>query len=129
MKKYKVSLTAEEREDLQKMVRTGKGAAQRIGRARVLLKADDGWKDEDITKALEVSIRTVERVRLDNAVLMSRRVYLTDLDAFDAVLAANGRDLRRTVAGIITEAKADDSADSFDAVKRLTGLRVPPLAH
>src|SRR2546421_9667520 len=63
MKKYKVSLTAEEREDLQKMVRTGKGAAQRIGRARILLKADEGWKDEDITKALDVSIRTVERVR------------------------------------------------------------------
>ena len=35
----------------------------------------------------------LERVRLDNAVLMARRVYLTDLDVFDAVLAKDGGDL------------------------------------
>ena len=44
MKKYKVSLTAEEREALHKMVKTGKSAAYTISRARILLKADEGWK-------------------------------------------------------------------------------------
>jgi transposase len=63
MKKYKVSLTAEEREELHKMVRTGKRAAHKLSRARILLKADEGWLDEDITSALDVSVRTVERVR------------------------------------------------------------------
>ena len=48
-----------------------------------------------------ISLRAIERARLDNAVLMSRRVYLTDLDAFDAVLAKNGGDLRRTIQAII----------------------------
>jgi predicted aminopeptidase len=69
-----------------------------------------------------ISIRSVERVRLDNAVLMSRRVYLTDLDAFDAVLAKHGGDLRGTVAAIIAAAKADDAKKPFDALKRLAGL-------
>ncbi len=63
MKKYKVSLTAEEREELHKMVKTGKSAAHKLSRARILLKADEGWLDEDITSALDVSVRTVERVR------------------------------------------------------------------
>jgi predicted aminopeptidase len=71
-----------------------------------------------------ISIRSVERVKLDNAVLMSRRVYLTDLDAFDAVLAKDGGDLRRAVKDIITTAKADGAKEPFDAVKRLTGLTV-----
>ena len=69
-----------------------------------------------------ISIRSVERVKLDNAVLMSRRVYLTDLDAFDGVLARNGGDLRRTVQEIIAAAKADDAHKPFDAVRRLAGL-------
>jgi predicted aminopeptidase len=73
-----------------------------------------------------ISIRSVERVRLDNAVLMSRRVYLTDLDAFDAVLVKSGGDLRRSVKDIIAAAKADEERKPFDAVKRLAGLPVPP---
>jgi predicted aminopeptidase len=65
-----------------------------------------------------VSVRAIERVRFDNAILMSRRVYLTDLDAFDAVLARYGGDLKQTVAAIIKAAKADRK-EPFAAVKRL----------
>ncbi len=75
-----------------------------------------------------ISIRSVERVRLDNAVLMSRRVYLTDLDAFDAVLAKNGGNLRRSVVQIIAAARADSAKKPFEAVKRLAGLPVPTPA-
>ncbi len=75
----------------------------------------------DIAPQLKtISIRSVERVKLDNAVLMSRRVYLTDLDAFDAVLAKNRGDLRRTVSEIIAAVKADEEKKPFEAVKRLT---------
>jgi predicted aminopeptidase len=77
----------------------------------------------DIAPRLKtISIRAVERVRLDNAVLMSRRLYLTDLDAFDALLARNGGDLRRTVSGIIAAAKADVAKKPFAVVRRLAGL-------
>jgi predicted aminopeptidase len=65
-----------------------------------------------------ISVRAVERVRLDNAILMSRRVYLTDLDAFDAVLSKHGGDLQQTVAAIIGAAKADKK-QPLEAVKRL----------
>jgi predicted aminopeptidase len=65
-----------------------------------------------------ISLRAIERVRLDNAILMSRRVYLTDLDAFDAVLRRNGGDLRRTVALIIDAAK-QSNARPFDALHAL----------
>jgi predicted aminopeptidase len=41
------------------------------------------------------------RVKLNNAVLLSRRVYAEDLAGFDAVFAAEGGDLRRAIAAII----------------------------
>jgi transposase len=68
MKKYKVTLTAEERQQLSDLIAAGKGAAQKLAHARVLLKADaapDGpaWTDEQIAEAVEVSRATVERVR------------------------------------------------------------------
>jgi predicted aminopeptidase len=85
----------------------------------------------DIAPRLKtISIRSVERVRLDNAVLMSRRVYLTDLDAFDAVLAKNRGDLRRTVGEIIAAAKEDEENKPFEAVRRLatSPLRIAPAS-
>ena len=54
VKKYVVELSAEERERLEAMVRAGKGSAQILTRARILLKADvseagDGWSDSAIS--------------------------------------------------------------------------------
>ena len=68
MKKYKVTLTAEERQQLHDLVNTGKAAAKKLTHARILLKADaapggPAWLDPRIADALEVSVATVERVR------------------------------------------------------------------
>jgi transposase len=68
VKKYKVTLTAEERQQLKQMLAAGKAAASKLAHARILLKADaaDGgpaWPDERIAQALEVSAATVARVR------------------------------------------------------------------
>ena len=52
-----------------------------------------------------VDPRVLDRVQLDNAALLARRIYLTDLDAFDAIYAAEGRDLRRAISRVITLAK------------------------
>jgi transposase len=67
-KRYLVTLTADEREQLESMVRAGKRSARTITRARILLKADqaDGgpaWEDARIAEALGCGHRTVERVR------------------------------------------------------------------
>ncbi len=64
-KKYIVRLDQEERESLKRLVRVGKAAARKISRARILLKADagEGWTDQRIADALDVSFRTVENTR------------------------------------------------------------------
>ena len=67
-KKYIVTLTDEERTTLDGLIHSGKGAARKLTRARILLKADvsaggPGWNDERIVEALEVGIATVERLR------------------------------------------------------------------
>ena len=41
--KFAVRLMPEERNQLEHMVRTGKGSARVINRARILLKTDEGW--------------------------------------------------------------------------------------
>ncbi len=68
MKRYKVTLAAEERQHLHDLIAVGKAAARKLAHARILLKADaaDGgpaWPDRQIADALEVSTDTVERVR------------------------------------------------------------------
>jgi hypothetical protein len=67
VEKYRVTLDAEERATLERVVNVGKGAARRLIHARVLLLADtsrgQGRPDTDIVSALGTSLRTVERVR------------------------------------------------------------------
>ncbi len=65
-KKYLVSLSKEERSQLQTMTLTGKSAARKLCHARILLLADTaegGRTDQEIVDAVGVSVRTVERVR------------------------------------------------------------------
>jgi predicted aminopeptidase len=51
--------------------------------------------------------RYLERVKLDNAALLARRIYATDLEVFDQVWVREGGDLRRAIARIIGIAKAN----------------------
>lgn len=67
-KRYRVTLSQKEREELTAMVNQGQGQARRLRRARILLMADEaqengGWKDADIAQALGAQVRTVERIR------------------------------------------------------------------
>lgn len=62
-KLYIVDLSDEEREQALELTRKGKGSTRKVTRARILLKADEGWTDEQIVAALDTSVRTVERTR------------------------------------------------------------------
>ena len=62
-KKYVVDLQEEERQDLNRIIRSGKHSARKIRWAHVLLKADDGWKDQKISEAMDISLPTVQRIR------------------------------------------------------------------
>ncbi len=67
-KKYVICLSVDERQMLVKLACSGKSAARKITRARVLLKADagkcgPGWTDHRISEALDVGVRMIENVR------------------------------------------------------------------
>jgi transposase len=72
-KKYRVTLTPEERTTLEQLLQRGstkKGlvAARTLTHARILLKADESadrpaWTDSAICQALDVGLSTVARVR------------------------------------------------------------------
>jgi len=68
VKKYVVRLSAEERGQLNELMRKGKRSAQLLTKARILLKADvsdagEGWSDSRIAAALDTSTANVERTR------------------------------------------------------------------
>jgi transposase len=68
VKKYVVRLSADERQRLNELIRTGKRSAPLLTKARVLLKADvsaagDGWSDRRIAEALDTSIASIFRTR------------------------------------------------------------------
>ena len=67
-KKYRVTLTPEERETLESLTKKGKATARSICRARILLQADASpqgpdWTDECIHLALDVGMATIYRTR------------------------------------------------------------------
>src|SRR5947199_6496388 len=68
VKRYVVRLSTDEREQLEALIRKGKSPAQRLLKARILLKADvseagEGWSDSRIIRALDTSVSMVNRVR------------------------------------------------------------------
>lgn len=67
MKKYHVTLTESERNDLKALVAKRKADSQAVKRAYALLAADENQtthlKDEQINQTYQISIRTIERLR------------------------------------------------------------------
>lgn len=56
-----------------------------------------------------IAPRYAERVSLDNAALLARRVYLSDLDMFERAYDESGRDLRRSIDTLIARHRARTS--------------------
>ena len=66
-KKYRVTLTAEEREELDRLLSRGKADVRCLKHAQMLLKADEaeggpGWSDERIADAFDAGVATIERL-------------------------------------------------------------------
>lgn len=80
---------------------------------------------DSLTTSLPLRLHTIPaaalaRVRLDNAALLARRVYLTDLDDFDTIYERSGRNLPRAIAEIIRLAR-ENPRDPFGALRKLVG--------
>lgn len=88
--RYIVDLSSDERSFLESLIRCGGRSASVISRARILLKADQGWTDPKNADFAGVSLSTVFRVR--------RRFVEEGLDA--AVFRKNtGKRLYRKLDG------------------------------
>jgi transposase len=66
--RYRVTLTPEEREELETLTKRGKTQAKRFVQARALLLCDAGdngpaWKVEDVAEALGITSRTIEHLK------------------------------------------------------------------
>jgi len=62
-KKYIVTLSKSEQEMLKNLTTSGTQRVRKIAHANILLNANTGWQDQEISKALRVSVPTIERVR------------------------------------------------------------------
>lgn len=71
-------------------------------------------------KLRTINPRYAERVPLDNASLLARRVYASDLDLFDRIYEREGRDLKRAIGRVIGLAKSERDAP-FGALSRWLG--------
>ena len=94
MKFYVIRLSAEERDQLTKLVNTGKGAAYRRRHAEILLRADQGEhgpgeRDTEIAKQVGVTRQNVEHIR--------KRCVLEGLEA------ALGRHKRSRERGLVLD--------------------------
>jgi len=66
--RYRVTLTQEERQELESLTRPGKTESRKFIHARVLLLSDAGengpaWKVADVAEALGVTSRTIEHIK------------------------------------------------------------------
>jgi transposase len=62
-KQYKIELSQEERNQLTRLTTQGTEKVRKVKRAKILLQADEGKKDQEIAERVEVSVGTVERIR------------------------------------------------------------------
>lgn len=106
-KSQTISLPAAERERLEKFSTTGEHKARYIQHAQVILKAAEGWTDQQIAQATGLSAKTV---------LQIRHRYLTE--GIEAVLSDKPRSGR--------PAKFDGSVK---AVLVATTCSPPPAGH
>lgn len=68
MVKYKITLTKEEREELESIINKGRHTSQKFRNAYVLLNCDEGEYSEkatnsEISKILKVGMRTIDRIK------------------------------------------------------------------
>ena len=78
-------------------------AVRLVLRDSVYALAREELVDSVAPRFLSIDAAYAQRVRLDNAALMARRIYLTDLEAFERVYAEESADLEKSIVRIIAE--------------------------
>jgi predicted aminopeptidase len=99
--------------------------ARIAARDTVYMRARAALIDEVAPILKTINPRFAQRVPLDNASLLARRVYASDLDVFDRVYEREARDLRRTIGRVIGLAKSRRQ-DPFGALQSWLNSPNPP---
>lgn len=95
-------------------------SAQKVAaRDTVFARARERFAAEVRPRLRVQSFASFTRDPLNNATLISRRLYYHRLDLFERVLRSRGGDLSRTIADIVQAARG--SKDPYGAVERLAG--------
>src|ERR671920_1962087 len=93
-KKYRVTLTADERDALERLLARGKADVRKIKHAQILLKADEAddgpaWSDERIADAFDAGVATIERLRqrfVEEGLQAALRTYRTGTRLYERKL-------------------------------------------
>jgi predicted aminopeptidase len=85
-------------------------------RDTIFARARDSLRTAVPLRVHTIPASALANARLDNAVLLGRRVYRTDLDQFDAVFDRCGGSVRRAVVQIIAIARANKK-NPFDGLR------------
>jgi len=93
-------------------------AARLAARSEIYAAARRILVDSIAPRLTTISPVYAQRVKLDNAALLARRIYGSGLDTFDLLWARNNYDLRLTIRQIIAVAKRDRK-DPFAAVRAI----------
>ncbi len=143
--KYRVTLAEDEKTELEALLKKGKSAARKQTRARILLKAAAGCRDEEIVQALGVSVSMVARTRQRcveegvEAALKERprpgqKPKLTDRQAAQAIAIAcsdapDGHDhwTLRLLADKVVELDSAESC-SYETIRQLLKKHAQALA-
>ena len=93
-KKYCVTLTAEERQEVERLLSRGKADVRCLKHAQILLKADEadggpGWSDARIADAFDAGVATIERLRqrfVEEGLQAALRPYRTGTRTYERKL-------------------------------------------
>lgn len=126
MAKYRVTLTSQERDAPGRMISRGKTDVRTLAHAPILLQAYEveggpAWADEGIAAALNVSVRTVERVTVIPAPIAASEKALSS--ASGAVLLERNGDGGRRRSMILETLR---TLSNTDLVSRPAVVEVTP---
>ena len=93
-KKYRVTLTLAERDELERLLARGKADVRCLKHAQMLLKADEadggsGWSDARIADAFDAGVATIERLRqrfVEEGLQAALRTYRTGTRLYERKL-------------------------------------------
>ena len=95
-------------------------AARIAARDTVYIRTRSALVNEIAPQLKTINPVYAQRVVLNNAALLARRVYASDLDVFDLIYEREGRNLRRSIGRIIGLAKSNPKAP-FAALRGWVG--------